>query len=98
MKRGASLGICLPVFLAPSLKCLRLFCPGCFLTIRTQVGSSKFFLDTHNPFTRPPCKVNDLGFQGIWVGKGAQDRPAKAGVVPEKSGMFTSPLGPFGRD
>ena len=96
MKRGHPFA-CLPVFLAPSSEMSTLFCPDCFLTIRTQMESSKFFWIHVNPFTRPLWKVNHLGCEGLCVGRG-QDWPAKAGVIPEIPGMFTSPPGPLGQD
>lgn len=57
MKRGASLGIYVCQSSLPlPLKCLPPFCLDCFLTIRTQPGSSKFFLDTHKSLHKTPVQ------------------------------------------
>lgn len=57
MKRGASLGIYVCQSSLPlPVKCLPLFCLDCFLTIGTQPGSSKFFLDTHKSLHKTPVQ------------------------------------------
>lgn len=71
MQKGRPLAH-VPTVHAPFSEMSALFGPDCFLTIGTQTGSSKFFLDTHKSLRRPPCKVNRLGCKGICVGRSSR--------------------------
>lgn len=91
MKKRGIPWLCVPVSLAPFFEKTALI----FAQIVSQpsklrwgpLSSSWIYI---NPFTRPISKVNDLETLGACALQGYQDRPAKAGVVPEKSGLFTS--------
>lgn len=62
MQKGRPLAH-VPTVHAPFSEMSALFGPNCFLTIGTQTGSSKFFLDTHKSLQKTPVQSEPSGLQ-----------------------------------